>query len=293
MKYSLRQLAIFLAVAHYENITRAAESLFMSQSAASSALKELEQQYGIQLFDRIGKRLQLNQLGRVLRPKVEALLSQAQALEGAFLQHQELGSLRVGATLTIGNYMAIGIMAAYMDEQAGSKVALDVANTATIVEKVENFELDIGLIEGELSHNELEIIPWRQDELIVFCHPDHPLARQAVLSDEHLLTIDWVVREPGSGTRQGFERAMTGLLPQLTIALELQHTEAIKRAVEANLGVGCLSGIALNDAMKRGSFVPLAVPHRQWLRHFYFILHPHKYRSEGVNRWISLCQDAH
>jgi len=293
MKYSLRQLAIFLAVAHYENITRAAESLFMSQSAASSALKELEQQYGIQLFDRIGKRLQLNQLGRVLRPKVEALLSQAQALEGAFLQHQELGSLRVGATLTIGNYMAIGIMAAYMDEQAGSKVALDVANTATIVEKVENFELDIGLIEGELSHNELEIIPWRQDELIVFCHPDHPLARQAVLSDEDLLTIDWVVREPGSGTRQGFERAMTGLLPQLTIALELQHTEAIKRAVEANLGVGCLSGIALNDAMKRGSFVPLAVPHRQWLRHFYFILHPHKYRSEGVNRWISLCQDAH
>jgi len=106
MKYSFRQLEVFLAAARFQNITRAAESLAMSQSAASSALKELENQFNIQLFDRVGKRLQLNELGRLYRPKVEAVLAQATELEQTFNKHSEVGALKVGATLTIGNYLA-------------------------------------------------------------------------------------------------------------------------------------------------------------------------------------------
>lgn len=292
MKYSFRQLEVFLAAAHFQNITRAAESLAMSQSAASSALKELENQFDIQLFDRVGKRLQLNELGRLYRPKVEAVLAQANELEQAFSKHTEVGALKVGATLTIGNYLAVGVMAQYMNTPTHPRVSLEVANTRTIARRVSDFELDIGLIEGELQSSELEVIPWRGDKLAVFCSPSHPLAGKKSLTDEDLRDATWIMREQGSGTRQSFERGMHGLLPDLHVLLELEHTEAIKRAVETDLGVGCLSEVVLADAFKRGSLVPLAVPdHRRFDRQFYFILHKQKYRSAGIDRWITLCRE--
>jgi DNA-binding transcriptional LysR family regulator len=289
MRYSLRQLEVFLAAAHFENITRAAESLSMSQSAASSSLRDIEQQFDIQLFDRVGKRLQLNELGRVLRPKAESLLAQAQAFERDMSQHQDLGLLKVGATLTIGNYLAVEMMASFMSDNEGADVNLMVANTESIARMVENYELDVGLIEGELQHSELEVIPWREDDLVVFCAPDHPWANKGILTDEDLLAAKWVVRESGSGTRQAFDRAMHGLLGDIHLRHELQHTEAIKRAVEAGLGIGCLSEIALRDAFKRGSLVPLRVPHRDWHRRFYIILHKQKYRGPGIDCWLELC----
>ena len=289
MRYTLRQLEVFLATAHFENITRAAESLAMSQSAASGALKELEQQFDIQLFDRVGKRLQANEQGRLLRPRVESLMEQARELERELVAHQHVGHLRLGATLTIGNYLAVELMADFMNQYPGSEVSLTVANTREIAGQVLNFDIDVGLIEGEYQHPDLEISRWRDDELVVFCAPEHPLARHAQLSDEDLLSADWILREPGSGTRQGFDRAMRGLLSQQTIKLELEHTEAIKRAVLAGLGISCLSRITLEDAIQRGDFVPLAVPHRDLQRAFYFVLRRDKYRSAGVERWLEMC----
>lgn len=289
MHYTLRQIEVFLATAHFENVTLAAQSLAMSQSAASSALKDLESRFDIQLFDRAGKRLQLNELGKSLRSRAEALLAQAKEFERTLSRHSDIGELKVGATLTIGNYLAVPIMAAFMSRHADSTVVLTVENTAGILQRVRNFELDIGLIEGELQDPSLEIIPWRDDELIPFCAPEHPFARQPRLDDEQLISADWIVREAGSGTRQAFDRAMHGILPRLKLRLELQHTEAIKRAVEAGLGIGCLSRIALQDAFTRGDLVPLQAPQRDWQRSFYFILHKHKYRSAGVQSWLELC----
>jgi DNA-binding transcriptional LysR family regulator len=291
MHYTLRQLEVFLAVARTENISRAAETLSMSQSAVSGALSELERHFDVLLFDRIGKRLQLNELGRVLWPRVESLLAQAGDLELALKQHSEIGSLHIGATLTIGNYIAVELIAQFMQEQPGARVRMEVGKTAEIARKVLNFEIDLGLVEGEMQHADLDVTPWREDELVVFCSPQHPFAMKKVLSDEDLLAATWIVRESGSGTRQAFEKAMYGLLPKLDIMLELQHTEAIKRAVEAGLGLGCISRVALKDAFQRGSLLPLVVPQRNFCRHFYFVLHRHKYRSAGIKRWLALCDE--
>ena len=116
MRYTLRQLEVFIATAHTENISRAAEQLSMSQSAASGALKELENQFSMALFERAGKRLKLSEMGRWIRPQAEALLSQAVELESAFHNQSSIGSLRVGATLTIGNDLATEIMVQFLKE---------------------------------------------------------------------------------------------------------------------------------------------------------------------------------
>lgn len=292
MRFTLRQLQVFLATARYENVSRAAESLAMSQSAASGSLKELEQQFEVQLFDRLGKRLQLSELGRQLRPRAERLLAEAQDFEAALSTEEGSGALRIGATLTIGNYLAVPMIAAFRERYVQADVALQVANTETIAGQVADFELDLGMIEGELNHPRLETIHWREDELQVFAAPGHPLQGMPTVSDEQLIAQRWIVREPGSGTRQAFDRAMHGIITDLDISMELQHTEAIKRAVEAGLGIGCLSSISLKEAFERGSLVPLNVPYRDFSRQLNLILLRDKFHTATLDRWLSLCRET-
>ncbi len=288
MRYSLRQLEVFLATAQYQNITRAAGELAMSQSAASGALRDLESQFDVRLFDRRGKRLALSELGQQVRPQAENLYTDAVALEDALSGQQVSGKLTIGATLTIGNYLAVGMIAEFRRRHPEVEISLSVANTASIAAGVAGFDLGMGLVEGEIHHPELAVETWRQDELQVFAAPDHPLARGGPLDDDDLLAQDWIVREPGSGTRQTFDRAVRGLTGELRIAMELQHTEAIKRAVEAGLGIGCVSSISLVDAFRRGTLVPLAVPGRQFDRELFIITHREKYQSAAMRRWIAL-----
>ncbi|MEH6593224.1 MAG: LysR substrate-binding domain-containing protein [Halioglobus sp.] len=292
MRYSLRQLEVFLATAHFENVTRAADSLAMSQSAASGSLRDIENQFGVKLFDRVGKRLQLSELGAQLRPQAERLLEQAVAFEQSLAGKEVVGKLKIGATLTIGNYLAVGMIARFRNRYPDADVALTVANTETIAEQVSNFELDLGLIEGELHHPDIDTLHWRDDELQVFAAPGHPLAGKGPIGDAELLSLPWIVREPGSGTRQTFDRAMQGILGDLDITMELQHTEAIKRAVEAHLGVGCLSKISLVDAFDRKSLVPLDVSARDFSRQFNIISHRKKYHSAGLKQWLKLCFES-
>jgi DNA-binding transcriptional LysR family regulator len=148
------------------------------------------------------------------------------------------------------------------------------------------------MIEGEINHPDLELIRWQSDELQAFCAPGHPLAKVGVLTDEDLLATPWILREPGSGTRQTCERGLYDLWSHLNVALELEHTEGIKRAVEAGLGISALSRVVLADAFKRGTLVPLSIAHRDFRREFHFVLHKQKYRSPGIERWLELCRSA-
>jgi len=184
-------------------------------------------------------------------------------------------------------------MQRFMEQHPDARLTLEVANTATIAERVARFELDIGMIEGDVSRRELEVMPWREDDLVVFAAPGHPLARRRrPLTDKELLGARWILRESGSGTRQTFDRALHDLLGQLEVRFELQHTEAIKRAVESGIGLGCLSRATLHEAFARRSLVPLSVPGRDFRRNFSFVLHRRKYRSAGIQRWLALCDPA-
>ena len=180
MHFTLRQLEVFLAIAKTGNMTRAAQQLNMSQSAASSALKDLESQFGILLFDRIGKRLQLNEQGSNLQARADSLLEQAQELEQALANVNQPSPLHIGATLTIANFLAVPIVAQYLAAYPDAPISLEIDNTEHIVEKVLNYELDMGMIEGEANHAQLSVTPWRDDQLDLFCSPDHPFASRGV-----------------------------------------------------------------------------------------------------------------
>ncbi len=291
MKFTLRQLQIFLAVARYENISRAAQSLHMSQSAASEALLNLEQVYEVRLFDRARNKLTLNPIGQTLRKEAEKLLAHCQSFEERLQGHNNVGHIKVGASFTIGNHLATRYLAGYLGRYPDADVQLDIANTPDVVARVLNFEVDIGMIEGEVQHKELELIPWREDELVVFCAADHPLARKQTLTARDIKTAMWILREPDSGARHTFERALAGLLPDVNIYLELKHNEAIKNAVESGLGIGCLSRIVLQKNFANGDLVPLTLPRRDMRRTFYFALPRGRYPIEAVEAWMAICRE--
>lgn len=290
MKYSLRQLEIFVAISRTESVTRAADELSLSQSATSTALGEFERQFDLQLFDRIGKSLHINETGRQLLPRAVELLDRAREIEALLQGHAGFGYMKIGATLTVGNYLATLLVARFLQEHPESRIQLQVHNTSTIVHQIVNHELDIGLIEGDSHHPDIEVQPWIADELVVFSAPDHPLAKLGELSIEQLLAEPWILREKGSGTRETFDRAMRNHHAKLNIRLELEHTEAIKRAVESGLGIGCISRLALKDAFRRGSLVPLATPDLNLGRYFYFLWHKQKYQTTGMREFIALCK---
>lgn len=292
MKYTLRQLEIFVEVGRHENVSRAAAAMALSQSAASMALAEFERQFETQLFDRAGKMLRLNELGRQLLPKAVEILDRAHEIEQLMLKQFGVGLLRIGATLSIGNHLATPIIAAFLRRHPMSQVQLKIHNTAAVVHQVAQYELDLGMIEGECRHPELATQPWVEDELVVCCAPDYPLAGRTVSALEELAREPWILREPGSGTREAFEHAIRHLYAPLNIRLELEHTEAIIQAVEFGLGIGCLSRLSLSEAFRRGSLVPVPTPYLDLRRQFLFVWHKGKYQTAGMREWLALCHSV-
>lgn len=190
----------------------------------------------------------------------------------------------------MGNYLATLLIGSFMQRHPECRVKLQVHNTAHVVQQIAHYELDLGLIEGDCQHPDIEVQPWVEDELVVFCAPQHPLAGRGSASLEELTHEAWILREQGSGTRLTFDQAMRHHPRNLNIRLELEHTEAIKRAVESGLGIGCISRLALRDAFRRGSLMPVETPQLDLRRQFYFIWHKQKYRTAAMREFLEQCR---
>ncbi|MDD3355122.1 LysR family transcriptional regulator [Zoogloea sp.] len=291
MKYTLRQMETFVAVARHESVSRAADELALSQSATSTALGELERQFDTQLFDRIGRALRLNELGQVVLPHAVQLIEHAREIESLLSRQTDFGPLQIGATLTVGNYLATLIASDFLRRHPSARVRLSVHNSAIIVDQLTRYELDLGLIEGTVRHPDLLVEPWVEDELVVFCAPGHPLAQAAhPVSLDELMKHEWILREPGSGTRETVDQALRHYTGELRVRLELEHTEAIKRTVESGLGIGCISRLALREAFRRGSLIPVEVPELDLRRQFQFVTHRRKHVTAGMREFIALCR---
>lgn len=195
----------------------------------------------------------------------------------------------MGATLTIGNYLATLLLGHFMQRHPECKMRLHVNNTEHIIEQVSEFSLDLGLIEGQCQHPDIQVTPWVHDELVVFCAPGHRLAAIGKASLKELQQEAWILREQGSGTRRTFENALQPHDVRMKTLLELEHTEAIKRAVESGLGIGCISRLALREAFRRGSLVPIETPELALGRPFSFIWHQQKFQTRAMQEFLQLC----
>jgi DNA-binding transcriptional LysR family regulator len=258
VRLTIRQLEVFTAVARGGSTRAAADQVARSQSAASTALAELEATLGVQLFDRAGKRLVLNENGRALLPHAAAIVEQAIETQALFSE-AHMAPLRLASSYTIGEYLLPDILAGWKVAHPRSQVQLRITNTQQVFEAVAAFSADVGFIEGEHSHPDLTVRRWRSDSMVVVAAPGHPLAGTAP-AIEQLAQASWILRESGSGTREAADRWLIPHLQELKVDLELGSNEAVKRAVALGLGLGCLSRHAVADAIRQGWLVEVQAP---------------------------------
>ena len=299
LRLTLRQLQIFRFVAESGSTAAAATAISLSQSATSAAIIELERGLELQLFDRVGKRLQLNDNGRALLPQALALLDGAGWVERWALDREaQIGTLRIGSSTTIGNYLLPGILAGFRDSLAaptrqGLHVQVIIANTAAITGQVAAFELDLGLIEGPCHEPDLTAQPWLEDELLVVAAARDPIlarSRKRPISLHALRQATWLLRETGSGTREIINQLLIPHLHHLRPGIEFGNSEAIKRAAASGLGITCLSRYVVEDFLKSGVLVAPLTELPRLTRRFYLVMHEQKKRTRGLELLLSHLQ---
>lgn len=291
MKLTLRQLEIFRAIALNGSTSDAARRLPLSQSATSAALLELETTLKVSLFDRVGKRLLLNDHGRTLLPAALSLIDGAESVQAAFAAGTGPPvDLRVFASMTIGNYLLPTLIAGFNRANPGAKIDLRVGNSHDVVAAVREFETDLGFIEGPCHESDVQVTPWLDDELVVVAAPDHPLARaakRARLSAEQLSHARWLMREPGSGTRETVEHLLLPHLAQLSSVITMGSPEAIKNAAIEGLGVTCISRYVVAESIAAKRLTQLATRLPKLTRRFTLIHHVKKILSAPLGRFIT------
>ncbi|MDE1997316.1 MAG: LysR family transcriptional regulator [Burkholderiales bacterium] len=290
-RLTLRQLQIFVAVAQSGSTSAAAEVVALSQSATSSALTELERQLSIRLFDRVGKRLCLSESGRVLLPMAQSLLDGARQI-GLAAQNpdQALQSLRIGASMTIADHLLVDVLKALLGDRPrlsdSWRSRVDVGNTQSICSRVASFELDLGLIEGVCHEPALRVEPWLSDEMVIVgpAGSNH----QTRWSVTALRQAVWLLREPGSGTRDACDRALLPHLKTYRRALELGSNDLIKKAVGAGMGLACLSRWVVKNDLAAGLLqeLPTVLPRIE--RRYHWVIHRDKQVSPSLQRLVEL-----
>ncbi len=273
---TLEQLRIFVAVAAQQHVTRAAASLNLTQSAVSAAISNLEARHAVRLFDRVGRRIELTEAGRMFLTEAIAVLARAEAAERmlADLSALKRGRIVIHASQTITAYWLPGPLVAFRKRYPDVDVAVKAANTAQVARAVLDGAADLGLVEGEVTDPLLDQDTLPGDRLVLVVGDDHPWRGRSDLPAEDLPRSPWVLRESGSGTRSEFEEALRGqgIAPEaLPVALELPSNEAVLSAVMARAGASALSDLVARGALAAGHLhsVPFPLPERPFrlLRH--------------------------
>lgn len=259
---NLNRLRLFLAVVEHGGVTRAAEEVHVSQPAISQAIRALEAELETPLLEHIGRRVAPTEAGELLAGYGRQIFALAEDARHALddLAGLQRGRLAIGASTTIGIYLLPRLLATYQQRYPGIALSLEVGNTEQMVQLLIDGGRDLALIEGPVDDDRVLARPWREDELVLIAAPGHPLASGGAVSVEALAQAPFLMREPGSGTRDIVTAALAewGIAP--TVLMELGHTEAIKQAVIAGLGISILSRLTVQREITAGLLVtpPLA-----------------------------------
>ena len=293
MSITLRQLEIFIAVAETAQVTKASKKLFVTQSAVSMALAELENQLGGSLFDRHGRSLLLNARGRYLLPLAKDIVCQVSSIETNMSERNDKpsGTINLVASASIGNYILPYLIGAFRKIHPRVHINLLVFNTKYAEKLVLKGEVDVGFVEGLVSGNdEIKAIPWFEDELVMLVGPTDPLAHNKVFDvNTDIKNSKWIMREKGSGTDAIFRDKMKDYLADMHVVMEMSHPEAIKRAVESGVGVACLSSLTVCREVENGWMKSLKVEGVDMKRQLQIISRVDKKMDDVLVEFLGFC----
>ena len=283
MKITLRQMEIFLNVVMHGHLTNVAKEMRLSQSAVSMSIKELETILGRPVFDRINKKLVLNEVGRAFYKEIDPLFKKLADIEYEFKNSENKGMIRVGASTTIVDYLMPTIICSYMSAYPDVKITLKEGNTKEIAEMIKEGSIDIGFVEGFVSGSEIIKEKIGVDELVIVT-AQKSLSKPS--SIEELASKRWILREQGSGTREVFLEYIKEKVDTLHIFLELGHTESIKSILMNGECVTCISKIAVEDELKEEKLFKIPVKDFDCKRDFLMIYHKDKYHSALFEKFV-------
>lgn len=272
MNVTLRQLRVFNCAARLLNFTRTAEELHLSQPAVSMQIKEMEENVGLSLFERIGNKLFLTEAGRELQHYARAVFQQLDEAQGVL---DEIRGLRRGrldlAVVSTANSFATQLLASFSQHYPFAGISLDVTNRENLVRMLESNERDLVIMGRPPETLDVELTPFLVNPLVVVANPQHPLAKRRNIPVEALSNETFVIREPGSGTRIAMERHFAEYGVNIIPGMEMTSAEAIKQAVQANLGLAVASGHTLSLELETGRLVVLDVQGFPLLRHWHIV----------------------
>jgi len=288
---TLEQLRIFVAVAEREHVTRAASFLKLTQPAVSAAIGSLETHCGVPLFNRVGRRIELSAEGHLFYEEARAVLARAASAEQvlADLSGLKRGRLGIEASQTIASYWLPARLVAFRQAFPFIELSLLVGNTSRVAKAVSEGTAELGFVEGKVDDPALDSLVIGRDRLVVVVAPSHPWAKISSLEPQKLLEAQWVLREPGSGTRSEFESALAqyGIaIEHLKTALELPSNEAKCAAVEAGAGATAVSELVAAAGLRLGTLARVAIKMPE--RVFHVVYHRQRYRSKATEAFLGL-----
>ena len=269
--YSFKQLELFTSLARTQRVVETAKEYEMSQSAVSMSIRELEKELKEQLFDRIGKKLVLNDRGNFLLQECEQPLERLRNIYASFSDAKLMGELRISASATVADYFMPTLINDYLQQHEGMHLRLSSANSSDVIERVKSGEIDLGFIEGACKDNNIECHVLMQDELIVVTG-DHAFKEHDPLFIDQLLEKRWVMREEGSGTRSVFLNTIAPLDKELNVFMEFGSIEAIKNFLESGRDYfTVLPRITVEDDLRSGKLFKVHVRNMEFHRDFILV----------------------
>lgn len=285
------KLRVFCTVADTTSFSKASEIIHLTQPAVSLQIQALEELYETKLFDRTSSAITLTPAGEVLYKYAKHILALYASAEKEIGELTGLvkGSIALGASTTIGNYLLPKVIADFRKTRPKIKIHLQVGNSKRIVELLNSGNIDLGLVEGEVSRQKIYREKLIADELCLIVPPQHPRAKRRDISILELTNEPFIFREEGSGTRQVIEKylAKNGLSPQnMKITMILGSTESIKHAVENGMGVSIVSRWAALKEAKFGTLKLLSFREEKMMREFTLITSKNEVLSHAAEEFL-------
>lgn len=281
-------IQLFIAVAETGSMSAAAQQYGIRQPSVSQKISELENYYGVRLFERMGNRLQITQTGKQFLPLAKDAVSKFDAVEEFLHEEHKASRLRIGATITVGSSVFPQIMQTFRQQQPDCQVFACIDNTAAICRRLLENELDIGLVEGKVTSSDLVCLPQIHDFLVLACGRNHPFYHKPVLYSDELNEMEFVMREAGSGTRALFEQYLTAHDLHIRTVFEYNNPDAMRGAVLYNQCLAVLSARLLEKEAKQGDVCMFQTQPEEWRRSFSLVYHKNKHISRSMRCFIQV-----